>query len=444
MSARDELLALDAPGQGARGVARARRRGRRARATAAAQRSRDRRKRSRPRVGRTGSAHAATWARAALQLDSRRARRLHALQAAPTSARTSSSASAIPTRRWCSSARRRAPKRTSTGEPFVGAAGQLLTKMIEAMGLGARATSTSATSSSAARRAIATPSPTRSPQCEPFLKRQLAAHPPAHDRLRSASSRRSACCARTRRSRGCAATWKSTRASRSCRRSIRRICCATRLEARGVDRSQAGDGAARPARHPAPPGALNPIQRGASSSRPSCSKSCSTALSSASPIPSTFPAGRGPTAVPLVRRNSRRGAIDEPRLITHLRGHRGDAEHRGHLRGDKLGRRLADLQHPVGRLAGGRAKQRLKPAKTGPQGGAKLVHLDRAQLVLSPRAVDLVLQHSARARARGWRSSARARGAEWACPLRGGSVRSRRQEGRERRGRRARADFTRA
>ena len=46
------------------------------------------------------------------------------------------------------------------GEPFVGAAGQLLTQMISAMGF-SRATSTSATSSNAGRPTTATPSPTR-------------------------------------------------------------------------------------------------------------------------------------------------------------------------------------------------------------------------------------------------------------------------------------------
>ncbi len=60
------------------------------------------------------------------------------------------------------------------GEPFVGRAGQLLTKIIGSINL-SRMKPTSPTSSSAGPRAIETRSPMRSAACEPFLIKQLEA-----------------------------------------------------------------------------------------------------------------------------------------------------------------------------------------------------------------------------------------------------------------------------
>jgi DNA polymerase len=69
---------------------------------------------------------------------------------------------------------RRAPTRTSRASRSSGRAGQLLTKIIEAMGY-TRRTSTSPTSSSAGRPATAIPEPDEVASCQPFLFRQIEA-----------------------------------------------------------------------------------------------------------------------------------------------------------------------------------------------------------------------------------------------------------------------------
>src|SRR6202007_1484156 len=61
-----------------------------------------------------------------------------------------------------------------TGEPFVGAAGQLLTKMIEAMGLG-RQDVYICNILKCRPTGNRTPEPDEIAECEPFLKKQLAA-----------------------------------------------------------------------------------------------------------------------------------------------------------------------------------------------------------------------------------------------------------------------------
>src|SRR5204862_1330172 len=64
-----------------------------------------------------------------------------------------------------------------TGEPFVGAAGQLLTKMIEAMGL-ARGDVYICNILKCRPPGNRNPEPDEIAECEPFLKRQLAALQP--------------------------------------------------------------------------------------------------------------------------------------------------------------------------------------------------------------------------------------------------------------------------
>ena len=89
----------------------------------------------------------------------------------------SCSASGIRRRTSCSSARRRGPTKTSQGVPFVGRAGQLLTKMIEAMGL-------SRDEVYIANVLKCRPPGNRNPQpdevetCEPFLFQQIASVQP--------------------------------------------------------------------------------------------------------------------------------------------------------------------------------------------------------------------------------------------------------------------------
>ena len=78
------------------------------------------------------------------------------------------------------------------GEPFVGRAGQLLTKIIEAIGL-TRDQVYIANVIKCRPPGNRNPEPDEVAACEPFLFRQIDVDPAEGDRRRSASSRRSRC-----------------------------------------------------------------------------------------------------------------------------------------------------------------------------------------------------------------------------------------------------------
>ena len=112
------------------------------------------------------------------------------------------------------------------GEPFVGRAGQLLTKIIEAIGL-TREQVYIANVIKCRPPGNRNPEPDEVATCEPFLFEQIAAIRPRSS-WRWANSRRSRCCAPTNRSPGCAAASSTSAAPRSSRRSIPRTSSATR------------------------------------------------------------------------------------------------------------------------------------------------------------------------------------------------------------------------
>ena len=107
----------------------------------------------------------------------RGAGRLHALQAVAAAARTSCSGWAIPTPIWSSSAKRLARDEDVQGEPFVGLAGQLLTKMIGAMGF-SRDDVYICNVIKCRPPSNRNPEPDEVAACEPFLKGQLGAIKP--------------------------------------------------------------------------------------------------------------------------------------------------------------------------------------------------------------------------------------------------------------------------
>ena len=113
------------------------------------------------------------------------------------------------------------------GIPFVGRAGQLLTKIIEAIGL-KREDVYIANVIKCRPPENRNPEPDEVETCEPFLFRQIDAIKPKVIVALGTFAARRRCCERSIRFRGCAGACTTTAARSSFRHSTPPICCATR------------------------------------------------------------------------------------------------------------------------------------------------------------------------------------------------------------------------